>query len=671
MGLARHLAQEKRWKEACALFTRLHELYPSRADALLGLGRCLERIDREEEALAAYGKVLELDQHNANALLYRGRLLRQLGRSDEAIEAWQEVARKHPQSMDAWYELIFMLSTADRDAEAVAAFESAERALPPSAASWLRLGAAAHAGQFHDRAVEYFERAIAADRNNATTYAVVGQHYQRQGLVNRAFAHLLASRELDPTDVTVAKDLIATIRTLNVIGVDHLRLTEVPSSSADILVPERLFNLVRDAANSAVVPYDPVPRRVIAATASLAAGGAERQLVNLLRGLSDDKFGLELAVFCISLAKRSRRDFFLPALVESPVEVVTPPDDQLEVLLSQPEVAPFAALIRAFPSDMAGLIAFWLREFRSRRPQVVHAWQDSTALTAAVAALLAGVPKIILAARSVRPDNPRRRLKRFMREAYQAVLSHPSVTLTNNSRAGARDYADWLDLDANRIQVVYNGIDFDKMSRSVLPERVHERREQLGIPIDAPLIGSAFRMSEEKRPLLWVETAAKIAQAEPRAHFVVYGDGPLRSAMADAASAAGIGQRLHLPGPDDAIAYCYRAMDMVLLTSRHEGLPNVLLEAQSLGVPVVAPDVGGVRETILQGVTGWAVAAANASSLADSICQSLRDSAWMQEAREEAPRFVRQRFGINEMLRRTLEVYGLADEAGAAGTAGS
>ena len=54
-------------------------------------------------------------------------------------------------------------------------------------------------------------------------------------------------------------------------------------------------------------------------------------------------------------------------------------------------------------------------------------------------------------------------------------------------------------------------------------------------------------------------------------------------------------------------------MDVVLLTSRHEGLPNVLLEAQSLGIPVVAPDVGGVGETIWRGVTGWAVADADAA----------------------------------------------------------
>jgi glycosyltransferase involved in cell wall biosynthesis len=100
-------------------------------------------------------------------------------------------------------------------------------------------------------------------------------------------------------------------------------------------------------------------------------------------------------------------------------------------------------------------------------------------------------------------------------------------------------------------------------------------------------------------------------------------------------------------------------MDVVLLTSRHEGLPNVLLEAQSLGVPVVAPDVGGVGETILSGRTGWAVREADAASLAERLLFCLRERAWAEKARAAGPAFVRERFGIQPMLRRMLEIYGL------------
>ena len=309
-------------------------------------------------------------------------------------------------------------------------------------------------------------------------------------------------------------------------------------------------------------------------------------------------------------------------------------------------------------------IAHWLTEFRRRRPQVVHAWQDSTNLSAVVAALLAGVPRVILCARSVRPDNPRRRLKRFMQEAYQAVLGHPAVVLSNNSRAGADDYARWLGLDPATVEVVYNGIDFDALEASVDLGAARAARASLGIPPDAPVLGSAFRMSEEKRPSLWVEVAGAVARHNPRAHFIVCGDGPERRDMAELALRLGIGDRLHLPGPQANIASWYKAMDVVMLTSRHEGLPNVLLEAQCLGVPVVAPDVGGMSETVWQGVTGWTIKDADAAALAERVLYCLGDPGWRQRAQAAAPPFVKERFGMAAMLRRTLEVYGIAPVRG-------
>ncbi|MBV8192208.1 MAG: tetratricopeptide repeat protein [Alphaproteobacteria bacterium] len=658
-GLARLLAVQSRWADGVDLYETLHRLKPGRTDVLLGLGRCLERLDRANDALQAYDKVLALDAGNANGQQYRGRLLRQLGRTEEAIRAWQSVCQRSPQNADAWYELVFMLATAERDQEALAVLDEAESVLPPTPAIWVRLGLAAQAGQFNDRAVQLFERAIAAEPQDPAHRARLGQHYLRRGILDGAFHNLLASRELKPNELSVARQLVETVHAMSVVAVDHLSLEKASQRCGDILIPERLFTVVRETADSRVKPYAPVPRRVIAVSSSLAGGGAERQLVNMLRGLSDLQCGLELALFCISLARRTRRDFFLPLLQGTAVEIVTPNESAATSYLEAAEVAPYRRLIQAFPTDMVVPIAFWLAEFRRRRPEVVHAWQDGTNLTAVVAALLAGVPRIILGARSVRPDNPRRRLKRFMQEAYRAVIGHPGVVLSNNSRAGANDYADWLGVDPTSIEVIYNGIDFDQLAESVDPVRVREARSRLGIPADAPVLGSAFRMSEEKRPLLWIEAAAQVARRDGRVHFVVYGDGPMKGDMVDLAYRLGIADRLHLPGPEDEIASCYKAMDVVMLTSRHEGLPNVLLEAQSLGIPVVAPEVGGVGEAVWSGVTGWAVRDADAASLAECVITCLPSSDWATEARQKGSSFVKERFGIPTMLRRTLDVYGI------------
>src|SRR4029079_11097706 len=131
---------------------------------------------------------------------------------------------------------------------------------------------------------------------------------------------------------------------------------------------------------------------------------------------------------------------------------------------------------------------------------------------------------------------------------------------------------------------------------------------------------------------LWLEVAAPVLQARPDVHFVVCGDGPMRGEMGEYADGLGIGDRVHLPGPQSNIGSWFKMMDVVLLASRHEGLPNVLLEAQSLGVPVVAPDVGGMAEVVEHGVTGWVIPDADAAALAERLAFCLSDEAWRDTA---------------------------------------
>jgi glycosyltransferase involved in cell wall biosynthesis len=99
-------------------------------------------------------------------------------------------------------------------------------------------------------------------------------------------------------------------------------------------------------------------------------------------------------------------------------------------------------------------------------------------------------------------------------------------------------------------------------------------------------------------------------------------------------------------------------MDALLLTSVTEGLPNVVIEAQAAGVPVVSTDVGGVREIIDDGRTGFAVSEATATGLADRILRILSDSQWMESAKAEARMSARARFADDAMIARTLAVYG-------------
>lgn len=650
-----------RFTDALKIYQVHREVEPTRTDVIVAMGVCLDRLDRFKEAEDLFAATLEREPENATVYAYRGRLLRARRQIDASVADFRRVCALRPDSAEAWQELVYCLASAEREEEALVALAEARETLGDTPESLVVLGRAAAAAQMDARAVEYFQQAIAAGPTDAACHAELGLYYFRQGVLDGALHHLLDARDLDSRDTKVARALFDTTSLLVELGYDPVAMRRGPRTAGTILSPEQLFSHARKLAEE-VPPYEPVSRRVVAISSTLAPGGAERQLVTMLGGLSDPRFNLDLSLFCISLAPRYRRDFFLPALDGTSIDLVVLDMEMVDDYLAEPEVAPFASIIRPFPPDFAAPMAFWLREFRRRRPEVVHAWQDSTNLTAVVAALLAGVPRIILCCRSVRPDNPWRRLRRFMQEGYKAVLDHPSVILSNNSRAGADSYAEWLDIDTKSIEVVYNGIDFDRLANNAKLEETAQACADLGIPDGAPVLGGVFRMSEEKRPLLWLEVASLVAKAKPDAHFVICGDGPMRDKMNEFTREQGLADRVHLAGARSNIGSWYRLMDVVMLTSRHEGLPNVLLEAQSLGIPVVAPDVGGMAEVVEQGVTGWTIKNATAEMLAERVLHCLSDQDWRRIAIERAPRFIRERFGIETMLRRNLEVYGIPAE---------
>ena len=400
---------------------------------------------------------------------------------------------------------------------------------------------------------------------------------------------------------------------------------------------------------------------VVLVNNALAWGGVERQVVYVLKGLAH-ALTRPLALRCLRLQDGDDYRFFLPALAGEAVSVrdiraAAWADGRLAQGLSAQQLAGVAATIAAFPEDVQTEVRRFLAEFLDTRPEVVHAWQDSASLSAGYAAVLAGVPRVILSSRNMRASNFAY-YRPHMAHAYRCLAGAPGVTLINNSDAGAADYEDWLGLARGRFMVKRNGIDAALFRRAPQPQ-TDALRTALGVPHDAPLVGSVFRLYDEKRPLLWVAMAAQVGRQLPNAHFVVFGTGPLQAAARALGNRQGLGNRLHLPGTTQEPEVAISALDLFVLTSALEGTPNVVLEAQLLGVPVVATEAGGTREAFDHGRTGWLVEQPTAAALAERVLAVLADPTWRARARQEAPRFVARRFGLQRMIHETLELYGL------------
>jgi glycosyltransferase involved in cell wall biosynthesis len=401
--------------------------------------------------------------------------------------------------------------------------------------------------------------------------------------------------------------------------------------------------------------------RFILVNAGLAAGGAERQIVNTLRGLKSRGFD-DICLIGEYLHRSHGLDFYLPIL-ESVKIAACPPTNTIKIAEHgfQSVPTPLGDLLARLPGAMAEEILNLVEEFKSRRPAVVHAWQDSTSIKVGIAAAMAGVPRIVLASRNLTPINFGY-YQEYMRPAYQALSELNNLTFLNNSFAGALDYCRWLDIPQGRFQVIRNGVDFSGLTR-VDDSVVSTYRHSLGIPQNAPVVGSIFRFWDEKRPMLWLKAARELAKLVPDAHFLLIGEGPMRKEMERFVRKIGLENKVHMPGARTDIATPLSSMTVFVLTSKFEGTPNVVLEAQWLGLPVVATDAGGTREAIEEGITGWCCNTPDAAEIAAKTKDVLSDGSLIRQLRQRGPCFVDRQFGMNNMIDRTLSLYGVKNES--------
>jgi glycosyltransferase involved in cell wall biosynthesis len=398
------------------------------------------------------------------------------------------------------------------------------------------------------------------------------------------------------------------------------------------------------------------PGRVILVAGNLSPGGAERQVANTLIGLKNAGHG-DVRLLAHNLASGpGQADFHMARVCAAGAEAreIT----RAIASLKEPGVPEALRKARALPVNLALDIANLVREFEAARPEIVHCWLDWDNVRAGVAAALAGVPRIILSGRNLNPSHYDL-YQPYMDPAYKALARLKNVHVLNNSRAGADSYADWIGIPRARVTVLHNGLDFPRFDP--LPEEGRAAaRSALGLDPGAFVVGGVFRFDSEKRPLLWIDAAQKIARDAPNAQFVVFGHGGFKGAMEARIRQHGLGARFVLPGLTKDPLAAMAMMDVFLLTSFGEGLPNVLIEAQSAGVPVVTTKVGGAAETLDEGVTGWAVESDDPEAIAAAVLALHADPEKIARARARAPGFVRDRFAMDRMVAETFSVYGIS-----------
>lgn len=390
----------------------------------------------------------------------------------------------------------------------------------------------------------------------------------------------------------------------------------------------------------------PVKRKnpkIVHLIGALGAGGAERQLVTLVTALKDRR--QDVSVLTLEPLEANNA-FRLPALTAHhvPAAAIDRSSDPALTLGHLPHIAD---LLRELPNWLKPWPFQIAQTLAADPPDILHIWLDFTNITGTIAGLLLGIPHIILSTRSVNPTHFSYMNTPWFKPWYSFLAAVPDLVLLNNSLAGQADYAAWMGLSPSRFGVIRNGIDTDRYSRIPAPQIADFRRE-LGLADTDLLLTGVFRLSEEKRPLLFLEIAAAVMRNHPRVHALLLGHGPMESQVRGAIANSGLAGRIHLLAPRNDMPVVYAASEVLLQTSILEGTPNTLLEAQAAGCPVVSTPGGGAGECLLDGDTGFL--ADSAEALAERVCLLLADAAVRQRFAAAGRAFVRERFGLERMV---------------------
>jgi len=203
------------------------------------------------------------------------------------------------------------------------------------------------------------------------------------------------------------------------------------------------------------------------------------------------------------------------------------------------------------------------------------------------------------------------------------------------------------------VTLIRSGVELDRF-RS--PQGGEELRRRLGVPVGAPLVVQVGNFKPQKAPLDFVRVAARVAARVGGAHFVMVGDGPLRSRAEELAQELGVAGQTLFPGWLDDVAPLLAAADVSVLTSRHEGLPRAAVESLAAGVPVVATAVDGLTEVVRDGANGFLAAPGDVESLAAGVCRLLEQRE-LRTAMARAAREGLEEFDISLMVQKQEELY--------------
>lgn len=369
-------------------------------------------------------------------------------------------------------------------------------------------------------------------------------------------------------------------------------------------------------------------RRVLHLTGSFHQGGSERQAVAVARMLRNE------GSFDVMFATMN-------------------PDG---ILRSEAEAAvgrdiPAFPLTSFYDMNFLRQVRRFARYLSKERVDVIHTHDFYTNVFGMAAASLARIPVRVASKRETSGMR-----SRAQRAVERLAFRRAKAVLANSGTVRDRLIADGV--APAKIRVIHNSVDLARFTAK-RPSRT-AIRAALGLPSarNTRIVALVANLRHHvKNVPMFLRVARRVIAELPSTHFVIAGEGQLRNDLQAVARQLNVIDNVHFLGRCQDVPSLLAVSDVCALTSHAEGFPNVVLEYMAAAKPVVATDVGGVREAVTDGETGWIVALDDDEAMAREVMALLKDPARARQAGLAGRRIVEEKFTPAAHVSAVLALY--------------
>ena len=326
------------------------------------------------------------------------------------------------------------------------------------------------------------------------------------------------------------------------------------------------------------------PLRVMFIHTEVVVGGAETLLLEIIRKMDRTRFQPELCC--------------LKQLAE------------LGEVISQ-EIPTFVGLLKnKYDLGVIGRLAKLLKERRIDAIVTVGTGGDRM-FWGRLAAYRAGVPVVLSALHATGYPMKVERLNQ--------MLSPISDGFIGCAKTHSQFLIEGERCPANKVFTVWNGVDVERFR----PQDKAAMRARIGVSMDQPAVGIVAALRPEKQHVMLIEAWSKVIQRLPDAILVIVGDGVERAAIESKTRELGLEKNVRMLGMRSDVPEVLAGLDLKVLSSKMEANPASTLEANACGLPVVAPKVGSLIDTVEHGITGLLCKPNDIESLSEAILEIL------------------------------------------------